>query len=257
MKRGRKAWQRPENWAGLLMTIAFHAACAALLQATWPPPGRSPPSEPVPRFAYMIEPETGPGPDAWDRDPRALRSPVLFALPTAAGFSPARRRYVETLPSLRMSGADDLLLGRMPVSEEAKRLHPRTASEVADTFRTRWAAIDTDADPFFIPHGAANPLWVEWPDGAPEWVSGLPLELKPLPAPGERAWDAAALVHVSEAGEVSSVFLTRATPDRERNDAIVRALRKLRAAPGRAGRYAVNVYYYPAPVADRADSLAP
>jgi hypothetical protein len=249
-------WRRPENWAGLLMSIAFHAACAALLRATWPPTSGAAAAPAVARYAYWIEEAPGPGPDAWDHDPRALRSPSLFALPTTAGFSPARNRLVQPLPLLRVPGENNVLLERMPAQPDLRRLHSRTRSDVENIYRSRWLALDGGEEPYAIPPGESSAALVEWADGAPEIVAGLPLALNPPPAPGERAWEASATLLFSEAGEVVSVFLVKSTADRERNDAIVRALRGLRAVPGREGRYGVNLYYYPAPVAERAGAGA-
>lgn len=245
----------PENWVGLLITISFHAACAALLRSTWPPPSVAPNAPAPARFVYWMEPPSGPGPDTWDADPRALRSPVLFALPTSAGFSPPPRRHAETIPAFQGSGSGNLMLERLPLVMDAQSFLARNALDIRRTLDQRWTDLQVEADPFDLPPGTGGVFVVEWPDGAPEWVAGVPPALQPPPAAGERAWEASAWVQVSEAGDVSSVFLSQPTPDRERNDSLVRALRTLRAAPGREGRYRANLYFLPA--ADRAAGAAP
>lgn len=245
MNFSQQQWARPENLAGLLITISFHAACAALLQATWPPSfGHATRPSPA-RYVYWKEPHAGPGPDTWDSDPRALGSPILFALPTEVGFSPPPRRRLETIPSFQLVGSKTLLLDRLQPDAAAPSFAARNAADVRFTLDHRWSGLTVEADPFEATVGTGAVLHVEWPDGAPEWVSGLPIVISALSTPGERAWEASAWVHVSEAGDVAGVFLIQPTADRERNEAIVRALRALRATHGREGRYRVNLYALP------------
>jgi hypothetical protein len=245
-------WRRTENWAGILMSIAFHAACAALLRATWTAPSGAAAAPPAARYVYWVQSNSGSAPDAWDSDPRALRSPILFALPTLVGFSPGRKRITETHSWLRIPGENNLLLERVFEEPNAQDLHARTRGEAIRLSRARWLALDEIEEPYHALLGTPSAVHIEWVDATPDGLAGVSIELNPPPAVGERAWEASALLHISEAGEVVSVFLVKSTADRERNESIVRSLWTLRAAPGREGRYTVNLFYYPMPSAERA-----
>lgn len=253
-------WRRRENWIGVLLTVAFHASIAALIEATWPPPLGARPAPSVPHFALLSDPAEGPGGETWDSDPRALWSPVLFALPTAAGFSPSRPAVFSPYAGWRGDrAASGLWLDRMPIAPPpAQPLHARTASEASAILAQRWLQIPAIDDPFGLLAPTSAVLQVDWPDGAPEFSVGLPTNLEPAPGADERPWEAAATINFSDAGDVRSVFLEQSTATRERNESLVRMLRRLRVPPGRATTARVNLYLQRPPLAAaRASEPAP
>ena len=260
MKSGAPIWRRAENGVALLCTIAFLASWAAIAHSSLSArPAVSAPPAAV-RMRWLPDAEAGPGASVWDRDPRALWSPVLFALPTAVGFSPDRTRQGARAPAVAgVPPAGDLLLGRNPRPEPGPApapLHGRTPMEIADLQERRWAAIPAPADPFSIASHTNSLLHVEWPDGSPEFLAGVPLGLQPPPLAGERGWEVSALLYFNDGGEVRSVFIEQSTAPRERGESVQRALRRLRIVPGRADAVRVNLYLQapPAPARNGAAS---
>lgn len=260
MKPDAPFWRRRETWLGLLLTVVFHAGVFALVQATWPPPMAAHAAPFVPHFAYLPDPSPGVGIAVWDNDPRALGSPVLFALPTEAGFSPSPQARIQlSSPLLRDRATAGLWLDRMPVAAPTPApLRDRTEPELEATLAQRWTRLPAIEDPFetLIPTGAV--LQVEWPDGEPEIAAGLPLVLDPPPALDEKPWDATAIVFFSDGGDVSSVFMDQSTASRDRNDALVRSLWRLRVPSGYAVSTRVNLYLQrPLTPSARAPEAAP
>lgn len=249
MKLPRSRDSSASFWAGVLMTLAFHAVLIALVQASWPTSiQRSTRPEP-PRYTYWIENASPVGPDVWDVDPRALWSPALFALPTRVGFSPPRRKPASVPGALATSDAATLLLERPATPYAPGGLLPRASLEASRRRDHAWASPDPVPDPLSGPHLQPTGLSVEWPFGEPAWLRPLDAG-NPELLSGARAWEAVASVTIAADGEVTSVFLTQPTAERERNEAIVRALRRMHAEPGREGRYRVQLYFVPPSATD-------
>ena len=90
------------------------------------------------------------------------------------------------------------------------------------------------AEPAFASAGQTTGyvLRVQWVDGPPR-LQGAGVNTRDLaPYLEQRPWQATAVLQFDEFGTVRSVFLEEATSSRERNEAVVRALRRLRVAPG-------------------------
>lgn len=245
-------WRRRETWGAVLLAVLFHAGMFLLVQATWPPVLRAHTTPLAPHLAYLPDEASGMGGSAWDADPRALNSPVLFALPTAAGFSPSSRAGIQTLPPLaRATAPASLWLDRLPASApDPEPLHARTAPEVEDIWVKRWVALSALEDPYAVPLSTAAVLRVDWPEGKPDIVAGLPLALTPVSGDGEKPWTATASVYFSEFGDVQNVFIEQSTASRDQTAVIPPALYRLRIAPGRAVSARVKLYL------DKASPLA-
>ncbi len=257
--RPRGADARRDLAAALLAGLALYAAGAGLLDRTWPPALAARPAAAPLRFAFHSD-ETGmPGASAWDRDPRALWSPVLFALPSEAGFSPAwSARRKSPSPLLSERAPPVLLLDRNQAGAAPAGPADRTGGEIARLFARRWTALAALEEPFARWAPTSVAVEVAWPDGAPELTGGLPLAIEPPPGRDEKPWEAAASVFFDETGEPRGVFLEHSTAGRERNESLVRALRRLRAAPGRAAGHRVAVFLQrPPQTAARPTGAAP
>lgn len=227
----------------LSAAVLLYAAGAWLLHRTWPPALAARPAPEPLQFAFQSDDAGMPGASAWDRDPRALWSPVLFALPSEAGFSPARhKRQRNPSPLLSERAPPTLLLDRSPASPASVVLTERTGAEVARLLAHRWVAIAAPNEPFAQLVPTSTVLNVAWPDGAPEVTGGLPLSIDPPLAQDEKPWEVMAIVQFAETGEPRSVFLDQTTAGRDRNDSLVRALRLLRIAPGRAASHRVALF---------------
>lgn len=231
-------------WAGVGLTLAYHAALAVLVATTWPPPLGARPTPIVPSYTLLPDAPEGPGAEVWDNDPRALWSPVLFALPTAAGFSPTWALTPAPVGELRGDRtASGLWLDRMPaVPPHTLPLRDRTVSEAAAMLAQRWLQLPALEDPFGRVAPTSTVLQIDWPDGAPNLVARSAPVLDPAPGADEKPWEAMATIYFSEAGDARSVFLEQSTATRERNESIVRMLRRLRVAPGPATSARVTLF---------------
>lgn len=239
-----------ENGVALLCTVAFAASWLAFAYVKTGSPATPRPAAQAVRLHLMPDPGVGPGASVWDRDPRAVWSPVLFALPTAAGFSPSRaQRAPRSTLVHSAAGPGGLLLDLAPATgERTPLLHGRTPGEVEALYDRRWSRIPAADDPFSVAASAGPVLHAEWPDGTPALAAGWPLVLDPPAGPDERSWEATALVYFNPEGDVRSVFLEQSSASRERNEATLRALRRMRTAPGGYPNPArVNLYLQPAP----------
>jgi hypothetical protein len=236
--RSRHALQRAREAAlAALMAAAFMAGWAWLAEATWttPPDARTAPH--VTRLTHWPDAAEGPGAMAWDRDPRALWSPVLFALPTAVGFSAPRQpgEQAAAAPWLASRDGGGLLLQWLPSAPPpVPALQPRTRAEVDEALANRWTRVPRPGDPFSSAPVTGAVLHLEWPDGAPDLAGPVPDLLSPPAAPDERGWELAATLYVSERGDVQGVFLEPNNVPRERAEQVVRQLRRIRLNPGRA-----------------------
>ncbi|MCO5045528.1 MAG: hypothetical protein M9935_09690 [Kiritimatiellae bacterium] len=245
MKVSVPFWRTRETWVALLLTSGCFGGVALLAQRTWPPVllARSAPF--VPHLVALTEEQPGAGLAIWDRDPRALGSPVLFALPTAAGFSPSRdARSFPAAPALQGRPSASLWLDRMPVAAPMPGpLRDRTTPELGATLAARWERLPPIADPFESSPLTQAVIQVEWPDGQPQIVSGLPISLLPAPTADEKPWEVSARIFFSNQGEARSVFLEQSTAPRERADSLTRALRRLRVDSGAELSARVNLYF--------------
>ncbi|MCZ7592923.1 MAG: hypothetical protein M5U15_12645 [Kiritimatiellae bacterium] len=259
MKRA-SFWRRREMWGGVLLTVLFHAGVFFIVQETWPPVLRARAAPFVPRLLHQADLPSGLGASAWDADPRALGSPVLFALPTDVGFSPSLRARTQALPPMaREATSASLWLDRLPrAAPVSAPLHGRTQPEVEGLWAGRWIGLPLPDDPFTARFGTSVVLQVEWPEGDPGIVAGLPLELKPPPDSDEKSWDVTATIYFTELGNARNVFIERTTAGTERSAAVSLALYRLRIAPGHAINVRVKLYLdraAPLPVADGGASL--
>ncbi len=235
-------WRTRETWVALLVTSACFAGVAALAHRTWPLAFSMRAAPFVPHLAYLPDGESRAGLAAWDQDPRALGSPVLFALPTAAGFSPTRSaRVFPASPALQERRNAGLWLDRMPADAPAPELlRDRTAAELEGALSARWGRLPQVKDPFAPPVVTSAVVVLEWPDGRPELASGLPLAIDP--ALDEKVWEVHARLFFSDRGDVRSVFVEQSTATRERTDSLVRALYRLHTGPGAESSVRVGLY---------------
>lgn len=234
MKTHTPFWRQRETWLALTITTIFSAGVMLLPSATWPPVSESRAAPFVPHLVFQPDSTSRVGVATWDSDPRALASPVLFALPTAVGFSPSVGGAVFAPPPLLRDRAGSALwLDRMPIEEPARAvLGERTGPEVERVLSSRWTHLPLLNDPFAQPLSTGAVMQVEWPDGAPPLVGTDPLLLDLPASQDEKPWDAVAYIYFSSAGEARSVFIEQSTASGERNDAIARSLRKLRIERG-------------------------
>lgn len=259
MKRA-SFWRRRETWGGVLLTALFHAGMFFLVQGTWPPVLRARGAPFVSRLAYQTDSPSGLGASAWDADPRALGSPVLFALPTDVGFSPSPRARAQVPPPMsREAASASLWLDRLPTPAPVSGpLRARTEPEVEGLWAGRWIGLPLPGDPFTTAVATSAVLQVEWPEGAPDIVAGLPLELNPPPGGDEKSWNVTATIYFTEMGDARNVFIEDTTAGGERSAALSLALYRLRIAPGHAVNTRVKLYLdraAPLPVADGGASL--
>ncbi|MCS6770996.1 MAG: hypothetical protein NZ740_03100 [Kiritimatiellae bacterium] len=244
MNTGAARIARACFWRGVAVTVAFHAAAAALFIAVWPPIAPAKPNLTPSRLTAWIDSAESSEPDIQDDDPRLLWSPVLFALPIRPGFSPRPLKPPDYLSGVLPLDRPGPVLERIDPGAGQPPMTPRAVNEARRALAAHWRKLEGISDPFRDRAATAGGLFIDWPDGSPGWQSGLPLDAPELNS-GSRPWEASVSVSVSTAGDVVSVFLTQPTPDRERNEALVRAFRRLRAVPGREGHFRATVYYIP------------
>ena len=242
--RSSRAMHRVRDAAlAALMASLFMGGWAWLAEATWTAPRAAREVPHVAKLAHWPDAAQGPGAMAWDRDPRAIWSPVLFALPTAVGFSAPRmpgEQAAAAWLSARESGG--LLLQWLPDPPPPEPpLQPRTRMEVDEALAQRWTRVPRPGDPFAAPAVTGAVLHLEWPDGVPDLAAPVPDLLVPPAAPDERGWELAATLYVSERGDVSGVFLEPNNAPRERAERISRQLRRIRLNPGRAQQIRISL----------------
>ncbi len=152
-------------------------------------------------------------------------SPVLFSLPTSAGFS-SRPTPVGRSSDVVTAPAGPLpLLDRPPARQGGAARSPVDGASLA---------LDVEpAERVFngVVAGTSFALRVFWPDGAPRVRSGLPGAGELAAYLGDKPWELGAVVAFDAGGEASHVFLERPTMSRERNEQVGRALHRLRIDP--------------------------
>lgn len=214
-----------------LLAVGLHGWWWFESAVPWQADREARPVRPAPRLTFLA-PADGdaeqPVRDAW--------SPALFALPSPAGFSPrADRPSLSPRSGLRPAAEERALLGPAARKDEAEASFLRS---LADTVAAVSNRLDLAVeDPAFPPAVAYTgfALRVQWVDGPPR-LQGAGLGARELaPWMDQRPWQATAALQFDAMGIVQSVILEETTPVRERNEALARALRKLRIAPGSAG----------------------
>ena len=205
-----------------VVALALNGAWWYFLARPWSPAVPLAPVAESPRMTYL------PG---LAREARALGSPVLFALPSAAGFSGGLR--VPPVPqALRVTGGEPVLLARSSVPASAGHYLPELGQLVTGTNRA--PAWRPGADRVFTALAGSTSFAVRvyWPDGAPVVRSGLPGAGVLAPVLQDRPWELGALLEFDGQGGVQHVFIEKPTTSRERNDTLVRALRAIRIDNG-------------------------
>lgn len=220
------------TWPGYLVAFAVAAALHAWWwmesARPWRPDLAPRVLREAPRLSYLGLEASRPDPGAAD-----LWSPVLFALPSSAGFSPrADRVSLSPRNALRAGPGESALLdeGALPTAPA-----PGFLRSLQETVAALPPPLDlAPEEPAFASAGQATGyvLRVQWVDGPPH-LQGAGVNTRDLaPYLEQRPWQATAVLQFDEFGTVRSVFLEEATSSRERNEAVVRALRRLRVAPG-------------------------
>jgi hypothetical protein len=219
-------------WPGYLLALALavglHAWWWFESARPWQPDLRPRVPRAAPRLSYLV-----PKADAPRGDARDAWSPVLFALPSPAGFSPpADRPALMPGTMLRAGSGESVLLDdRAPMRAGPLDFLPTLRETVAAGSNELDFAAD---DPAFARAGPTTgfALRVQWVDGPPR-LQGPGVNARDLaPYLDQRPWQVTAALQFDAFGAVRSVFLEEPTPSRERNEAVVRVLRRLRVAPG-------------------------
>jgi hypothetical protein len=222
-------------WA-VVLAIAWHALWWMVLS-----PRREPhPMKRVPaaRLAFIV-PDAAAAQGETSASALGIGSPVLFALPTEAGFSGAAlTRELALLPPVELPEKSAMLLP-FPAEPLRSMEEPEQVSW--------WAAVSTPLLPprpeVFAPVDASEEAGMLVLRFAPEM--NLPEQiLRPDPSPGGKAWEARACLLVDELGQVQQVLLDEPAPEPEWNRHLARELRALTFDPGPAERRGeVSVYY--------------
>lgn len=234
----------PAVWAA---AAAAAVAWLALFPLLWPPAPRPRPVPPAPvrPVVFLPAPAAGPASPDGRADSRTVWSPVLFSLPSAAGFSRAPSHAGELKPPL------DLPEDRLPVLE--REVVPVT------NLPTVLSATRTPEPPR---PGARAAVPAEPPLPPPpsvEKIAGV-AELPPdatLPIPADRrgtkAWEAEAVVEFDASGLVRHVFVEQSDAGPALTAELARGLYRWRLAPGGpAGELRVRFRHEPRPAAPAA-----
>ena len=212
-----------------LLVAGLHLAWLAYAAHSWNPPTPAPTASEPPRMILLDYLPSAP-----ELGARELGSPVLFAFPSAPGFSGIARASRTHVPSvLQADGSEPVLLdGPVRDAGPAAAAAAQELPHLLASASAAPAAPPADAPVFSAAPGSTGfVLQVYWPDGLPAVRSGLPGAGLLAPVLKDRAWELAALLVFDATGMVQNIFLEKPTSQRERNDTVIRALRQLRIEP--------------------------
>ena len=229
---GRTLWL-----AAIFLAVGWHALWWVML---------SPNRVPLPmnrlamsRLAYSA-PGAMTGRGGLAREAEGVQSPVLFALPTAEGFSGAAlTRELVLLPPVEPPAKSGMLIPFETV---------QAIPEPSEQERGTWlAGVSTPL------MGPPPPVFAAASEPDTSGVVELyfsdslgaePMVLSPPDVPAGKRWEARALVVVDASGGVSQVLLDEPAPSPEWNRALARELRSLAFEPGADGRRGEVVLHY-------------
>lgn len=230
-------------WA-ILIGLAWHAGWALLLIPRPSPPRTA--RVAIPALSFL------PGPaglhDGADSggEARTVWSPVLFALPSAVGFSrPMLQQELDLRPPLDPPSKSVMFLKRAE-SSAAAAATPGTPLADLVAQALQGAGVLPESSPAFsiLPHTPSHGLVdIEL---SPSLKGAEPRELPRLEVrrlPANKPWEAVAYVVISASGEMERVLLEEPTPSARWNDLLVRALWQLRfddLADERRGRITIR-----------------
>lgn len=189
-----------------------------------------------PSVSYLGAPPATSGRIAEGADIRAIRSPAVFSLPTAVGFT---REILEqtpgTPPPVRVAEAPPPLLARSDVRALDR---PTDARRLTVSVRAPDQGVSAPRRPTFAPREPDTNLVLHliWLDGL-DTARTATLPVKPESSWDDaKPWEASAVVDVGQDGIVRHVFLDRPTESQQRNVEITLAIRRYRFPPAGADR---------------------
>ncbi len=210
------------------LALLLHGAWYFLWARPWTPSGTAPRAVEAPRFTYLTAAQSGR-----IEEERRLGSPVLFALPSAQGFSGNPAASAPIPAALRTASSETVALTRTLAREDGGNYLRRLDQTVGATAPAPPATAATTHRAFTTATGSTGfVVRLYWPDGAPSVRAGLPGAGVLAPVLKDRPWELTAVLEFDALGSVQHVFIEKPTSLRERNEFVARTLRAIRIESG-------------------------
>lgn len=204
-------------WA-VLLALSWHLAWSALLRPVRDPRGIA--LAAVPRMTWVSPAKVDPA-------MADVRSPVLFSLPTAAGFSaPVLTNGIVLSPPIGVTPSPGFLLARRPAPDAAAMVMDLGLTQQVAAAMRDWREPERRSDLFPAPSPPA--VQVLFSPG----LEQAGVVRARLPEGGAAPWEAQAFVEFDADGRAVHVLIESPAADTNVNVQVARALRAWRLERG-------------------------